>query len=137
MSAIDTAKEVLRMASTAGIAKEVIELMEKKLALLTQQVAALDSENGRLKMENAHLRAQMEHLQPAAHGLTDEQLAILKVLESVDRNFTPEEVAARVGAKRERTHYLLTKLRSAKYVYEVPVGFHIEDKGREALHGPV
>ena len=38
MSASDTAKEVVRIASTAGLAKDVIDLMEKKLAILTSQL---------------------------------------------------------------------------------------------------
>ena len=38
MSVSDTAKEVVRIASTAGVAKDVIDLMEKKLAILTSEL---------------------------------------------------------------------------------------------------
>jgi hypothetical protein len=38
MSVSDTTKEVVRIASTAGLAKDVIDLMEKKLAILTSEL---------------------------------------------------------------------------------------------------
>jgi hypothetical protein len=34
MSAIDTAKEIARITVTSGLSKEIIELLEKKTALL-------------------------------------------------------------------------------------------------------
>ena len=60
MSALDTAKEIIRIGSTAGISKDVIDLLEKKSALLEEQIAALERENSQLKTENAKFRAQHE-----------------------------------------------------------------------------
>ena len=134
MSALDTAKEIVRMANTAGLTKDVIDLLEKKSALLKEQVATLENENTHLKLENARLQQQLQHLQPVSHGLPEEQLAVLRVLESRERNWKPEEVAVTLKADVQRTHYLLTKLRKEKYIYEVPTGFQIADKGREAMH---
>jgi hypothetical protein len=37
MSAMDTAKEIARIASTASLGKDVIELLEKKVGLLAEQ----------------------------------------------------------------------------------------------------
>jgi len=45
MSAIDTAKEIGRIASTATLGKDVIDLFEKKVALLAEQVTTLETEN--------------------------------------------------------------------------------------------
>jgi hypothetical protein len=71
MSALDTAKEIVRIGSTAGLSKDVIDLMEKKLSLLTEQVILLEKENSLLRLklshfetEKANLRAQLQNLQP-------------------------------------------------------------------------
>lgn len=64
MSALDAAKEVVRMASTAGLAKEVVGLMEKKLALLTDEVAMLTTKVSKLEIENRQLRSQLKNPQP-------------------------------------------------------------------------
>jgi regulator of replication initiation timing len=137
MSALDTAKEIVRMANTAGLTKDVIDLLEKKSALLKEQVGMLENENTQLKLDNANLRQQLHRLQPVAHGLPDEQLAVLKVLESHERNWKPEEVATTLGIDVHRTHFLLTKLSKEKCSREFLTGFQITDKGREALHEPL
>ncbi len=49
MSAIDTAKEIVRITSTAGLSKDVIDLLEKKNLLLTEQVTTLETEITSLK----------------------------------------------------------------------------------------
>jgi predicted RNA-binding Zn-ribbon protein involved in translation (DUF1610 family) len=64
MSATDTAKDVIRIATTAGLSKDVIDLLEKKSALLTEQVMTLERENTQLKLEVAQLRAQLKNSQP-------------------------------------------------------------------------
>lgn len=56
MSASDTAKDVIRIATTAGLSKDVIDLMDRKLALLT-------SENAELKTQITVFKAQVENLQ--------------------------------------------------------------------------
>jgi hypothetical protein len=68
MGASETAKEVMRIASTAGISKDVIDLMEKKLTLLAGEVVDLTAKNAvlatkisKLEIENGQLRAQMKH----------------------------------------------------------------------------
>jgi predicted RNase H-like nuclease (RuvC/YqgF family) len=120
--------------SEAPPSKDVIDLLERKSALLTDQVSALERENAQLCSEIVELRQKLQRFQPVARELAQEHLAILKILESEDRNWPVSEVASAIAADLGRTHYLLTKLRREKYVYEVPVGFHIDDKGREALH---
>ena len=59
MSALATAKEIVRIGSTAGLSKDVVDLLEKKATLLTEQVATLERENAQLKSENDNLRAQL------------------------------------------------------------------------------
>ncbi len=55
MSAIDTAKEIVRITSTAGLSKDVIDLLEKKVSLLTEQVTTLEREKTDLKKKIADL----------------------------------------------------------------------------------
>ena len=64
MSALDIAKDIVRIGSTAGLSKDVIDLLEKKAALLTVEITSLRLEVSRLQIENAQLRAQLQHAQP-------------------------------------------------------------------------
>jgi len=63
MSAIDTAKEIVRIGSAAGLSKDVIDLMEKKLVLLTDELTNLNRRIVQLEVENGQLRAQLHHSQ--------------------------------------------------------------------------
>ena len=74
MSVETAAKEFIRTATTAGLSKDVIDLLEKKAALLTQQIAVLETENStlteevsRLKTENAQLKNELRNSQPKSN----------------------------------------------------------------------
>jgi regulator of replication initiation timing len=62
MSAADTIRDVVRIATTAGITKDVIDLLERKAGLLAEQVAALEKENTALLRENRNLALENQHL---------------------------------------------------------------------------
>jgi predicted RNase H-like nuclease (RuvC/YqgF family) len=64
MSALDTAKEIGRIASTASLGKDVTDLFEKKVALLTEQVTALETENANLKQKVYDLEQELDRLRP-------------------------------------------------------------------------
>jgi hypothetical protein len=71
MGAAETAKEIVRIGSTAGLSKDVIDLLEKKLALLMDENIALAKENvvliakvSVLENENRNLRTQLQDAQP-------------------------------------------------------------------------
>ena len=64
MNPADIAKEVVRIANTHRLAKDAIDLMEKKLASLTEKAVTLERENTQLKLENALLRQHLQHPQP-------------------------------------------------------------------------
>jgi cell division protein FtsB len=63
MSALDTVKELGRMATTATLTKDVIDLFSQKVELLEKQVATLEQENAALKTENTNLQKKVEHLE--------------------------------------------------------------------------
>lgn len=74
MSALDTAKEIVRMGTTAGLSKDVIDLLEKKVGLLVDENTTLSTKVSKLEIENAQLRAKLEYAQPA--GL-EESMGVL------------------------------------------------------------
>ncbi len=74
MSAIDTAKEIVRIGSTAGLSKDVIDLLEKKATLLAEENIALKSQVAVLQAENAQLRQKLEHAQPQTKFVESEGL---------------------------------------------------------------
>ncbi len=44
MGALDTAREIVKIAVSSGLGQELIALLEKKSALLSEQVSTLESE---------------------------------------------------------------------------------------------
>ena len=64
MSAFDIAKEIRRMAATATLSKDVIDLFEKTLALLTDQITTLEAEKANLKKQVENLQQQLNRLRP-------------------------------------------------------------------------
>src|SRR5262249_12644146 len=64
MSALDTAKEIGRIAAATTLGKDVIDLLEKKITLLTEQVTTLEAENKNLKVKVHDLEQERNRLQP-------------------------------------------------------------------------
>ena len=64
LSALDTAKEIARLSSTAGLSKDVVDLQAAKLNILTEEIVSLHSKVSLLEAENAQLRSQIQHLKP-------------------------------------------------------------------------
>ena len=64
MNARDTAKEIVRITSRAGPSKDVIDLLEKKLAILTGELSDAQRKIAGLETENNKLRTQLHNIQP-------------------------------------------------------------------------
>lgn len=86
MSALDTAKEIGRIASTASLGKDVIDLLEKKVALLTEQITSLtenlalsESENLNLRQKVYDLEQEIDRLRPK-DDLQPDTVRFLKLL---------------------------------------------------------
>ena len=71
-SVTSTVKEIARIATTSGLSKDVIDLLEKKVVLLTQQITSLETENSNLKLENGQLRNQIQNSQPKLSSFHEE-----------------------------------------------------------------
>ena len=71
MSATDTVKELIRIANTAGLSKDVIDLMEKKLALLTAELVQANMRISQFEIENRQLKTQIQNSKPVAGALQE------------------------------------------------------------------
>lgn len=80
MGALDTVKELGRIATTATHTKDVIDLFEKKVGLLTEQVAALETENTNLKQQVENLNQELERIRPKQDRLEEGAEKILRLL---------------------------------------------------------
>ena len=69
MSAENAVKEVVRIATTAGLSKDVIDLMEKKLALLTAELSQANTRISKFEIENRQLKTQIQNSQPVTGNL--------------------------------------------------------------------
>ena len=66
MSETSAAKEVIRIATTAGLSKDVIDLMEKKLSLLAAELSQANTRISQFEIENRQLKTQLQNSQPVA-----------------------------------------------------------------------
>ena len=87
MSPKAIAKDAIRIATTAGLSKDVIDLLKEKVALLTEKIGTLEQEKSVLRTENTNLKKQIENLQqqlaslsPEQQGLDETAIKFLKIL---------------------------------------------------------
>src|SRR5438046_468469 len=104
MSAIDTAKEIARIASTASLGKDVIELLEKKVGLLAEQITTLETENAKLKQKVANLDQQFAGARPKSE-LHPDAIRLLKLLFEHDKGLTVSQVAGSLGMSNGMAEY--------------------------------
>jgi hypothetical protein len=104
MSAIDTAKEIARIASTASLGKDVIDLFEKKVVLLAEQVTTLETENANLKQKAADFEQQLAGVRPKGK-LHPDAIRFLKLLFENDRGLTISQIAGSLGISKGMAEY--------------------------------
>jgi DNA-binding MarR family transcriptional regulator len=114
MSAIDTAKEIVRITSTAGLSKDVIDLLEKKNALLAEQITSLETENSNLKKKVEGLEQQLEHVRPKGE-LQPDAVRFLKVMFQ-QGSLPVSQIAAALGMEKGMADYHRDQLLQAKMV---------------------
>jgi regulator of replication initiation timing len=121
MSAIDTAKDVVRIASTAGLAKDVIDLMEKKIALLTGEIddltlknTALSKRTSSLVIENSQLRAQLGNPQPVV--LDDACTKMLQAVANATGDITKQDLFEQLGLPLAKGDHLFDQLSEHAFI---------------------
>ncbi|QHI68674.1 hypothetical protein [Tichowtungia aerotolerans] len=112
MGTSDLAKEALRIAGTAGLSKDVIDLLKEKINLLDEKVDDLTSENSSLKSENYDLRKQLESLLESQsdgtskpEGFDDTTDAILKLFFDVHDSIPAELIARELNIQTSIVRY--------------------------------
>ena len=115
MSALDTAKEIVRIGSTAGLSKDVIDLLEKKLALLTGELSDAHRRISELEIENGQLRAQVKNPTPVIK-LDDTSRKVLQYF--CDRNDVVkiEELAGHISCQASKAQYVCDGLSSSGFI---------------------
>jgi DNA-binding MarR family transcriptional regulator len=125
MSAIDTAKEFVRLGSTVGLSKDVIDLLDKKASLLAEQVMALEQENTTLLRENRQLKLENEKLQKHLHNARQEggeldEIATKMLVTLANHTgrdgITSSELIQYLGLPKAKGDYHFDQLQKRKFV---------------------
>jgi len=134
MSAIDTAKEIARIAVTAGLSSEIIELLEKKGVLLTEQVAVLERENAQLKAKVKELEQKLADLSPTPGGLDKVSLDFLKLLFERD-DLSTETIATSLGISKGMAQYHCDLLSEAEMIQQTRIGYESDFGSSPSAYG--
>ena len=123
MSASDTVKAVVRIVTTGGHGKDVIDPLQTKLALLTEQVAALEKENRNLKTENDNLKTRLPNARPKSEELSQKTEGILKAVFDRAGEFSVQYIASLFRMQPSVVDYHLDVLRKRKFIKTHGIGF--------------
>jgi hypothetical protein len=122
IAAAETAREIVRVAANAGLAKDLIAIMEKKAAALAEQVAALEKEQAGLKAENANLRSQLRLLPEEGEELSGDTIKILRLFFDRAGDTSTEEIIKSFNFKPSVADYHIDVLLKKKFVRETTAG---------------
>ena len=139
MSLSDTAKEAIRLASTAGIGKDVIDLLTQKVTLLDEKLleSNLSLEKARLKIgellaENKKLRKQIAPDEDdRIHPKQEEILEVLHKSETL----SVEQISQVIGVSPPDTKYHLDKLDVLEFV-ELDINRSVNDARAQRISLP-
>jgi predicted nuclease with TOPRIM domain len=145
MGALDTAKEIAKIAVTSGLSTEIIGLLEKKITLLTEQVTALEQEKSVFETENSNLKKKIENLEQQLERLRPKDdlhpdaIGFLKLL-FVHSNLGIPGIMASLGITKGMAEYHRDNLLKAKMIARPNFGvagqqtkYHIRAEGRAYL----
>jgi regulator of replication initiation timing len=128
MSATEIAKEAIRIASTAGLSKDVIDLLKEKITILDEKGQVLTQENNTLKAENYDLRKRLEVLeQDTTHAQQPEDFDditdnILKMLFDHPDGISMEWLSSHLGVEEGVVHYQFDLLFREKFARQLTIG---------------
>jgi len=154
MSATDLAKDAIRIVSTAGLSKDVIDLLSLKITLLddkismlsqevltlTQEVLTLKGKNFDLLRELEELKKQKGDLSPFPDGFDDTTNRIVDTMFGA-RDVSKEDIAGHLGIEFGVAEYHFDLLLRESFIYQTrigmtfnhgrtPAGFSLTPEGR-------
>ena len=138
MGALDTVKDIGRLASTATLSKDVIDLLKEKITLLTEQIATLQKENTDLKAKVYELEQELKSVKPKG-DLAADTVRVLRLLFDND-GLTVSQIAGFLGLAKGMAEYHSGALRERKMIafpMVITMGEensnYLTQKGREYL----
>jgi DNA-directed RNA polymerase specialized sigma subunit len=138
MNPLEIAKEAISIASNAGLKKDVIDLLDKKVSLLAEENIALKSEVASLNRKVADLEQQLDRFRPKTSGLDETSERFLQLL--FGKSMTISEVAATLNISKGMAEYHRDVLKREKMIALpaiVTMGrenpYHLLEKGRGYL----
>jgi hypothetical protein len=138
MGAGEIAKDAIRIATTAGLSKDVIDLLEKKISLLTEQIATLETENANLKQKVVNFEQEIERTHPKQGALDETAKKFIKVLFESGSSMDFEYAAAMLGVTKGKAAYYIDVLikngmiSGTGMVLDAALGaYELTPKGRE------
>ena len=94
MNPLEIAKEIFGLAVNAGLKKDVVDLLEKKVGLLTEEITALKTENANLKAKLYDLEQELNRVKPK-RDLEDDTIKVIRLF--FDHDLTASQVANALG----------------------------------------
>ena len=115
-------KDAIRLVSTAGLGKDVIDLLTAKLEILRDELSATKellsdakSENADLKIENAELKKQIQNFIPRSEMLEHETHSILELFFKHDEA-SASGISSHIGMELGMVNYHIDILRELKFI---------------------
>jgi hypothetical protein len=128
MSASDLAKDAIRIVSTAGLNKDVIDLLNQKITLLddkistlTQEILTLKSQNFDLIRELEELKKQQGDLSPFPDGFDDTTNRIVAAMFGAS-DVTKEAISRKIGIEFGIAEYHFDLLFREKFINQTRIG---------------
>jgi hypothetical protein len=123
MNTADAVKDVVRIATTAGLAKDVVDLLEKKAALMAEKAFSLEQENTTLLRENRNLhlvnkdlKRQLENARPKGDELEEGCVQMLIAIAHFDGIIRNDDIFQQLGFGKVQGDYWMDQLTKRKFV---------------------
>jgi DNA-binding transcriptional regulator YiaG len=138
------ASDAINLVKNAGLKKDTIDLLDKKVALLTDEIGILthklemsETERTKLQAKVTDLEQQLERLKPN-RDLADDTIKILRLL--FDSDLTISQIARALGMSEGMADYHCGVLRERLMIQlpsfgmlDVEPALYITHEGREYL----
>ncbi len=121
----EIAKDAIRIVTTAGLSKDVIDLLKEKISLLAEQNATLEKENVVLKLKLYDLEQELTNLKPKTRRFEQGTERLLKLLFRHDE-MTVSEAANYIGCTHGMADYHRGVLMDAKMAAWTSVGIQTD-----------
>jgi hypothetical protein len=109
-------RNVIDLVTTAGVKKDVTDLLKEKVALHTEKIAALEAANTKLNSKIADLEQELDRLRPKEGRFEKDAERFLELLfdQSDDEGIAVEFIGQALGISKPLAEYHRNNLMDAK-----------------------